>query len=78
MLFDKLESVTLCYGDAESDTIVVRAQKGCHLRVTDNACDRPKLPGDVVRVEEIENGNVNVGADYLYKGLCWYQVKGKP
>lgn len=74
MILDHVEVFTLHYRD--NSEVLVRAPKGCHLRVTDAAADRPKREGDVIRVEEIQDGAVNVGADYLYTNVSWYQTQG--
>lgn len=73
MILNFVKSVTIHYRD--NSEVVITAPKNCHLRVTDIACARPKQIGDVVRVEEIENGVVNVGADYIYTNISWYRVR---
>ncbi len=73
MIFDRLEKFTLHYHDGSE--VAIHAPKGCHLRVTDAAIARGKREGDVIRVEEIQNGVVNVGADYLHTNVSWYETK---
>lgn len=73
MIFDQLQSFTIHYRDGSETKI--RAPKNCHLRITDLAIARPKREGDVIRVEEIQDGAVSVGADYLYTNVSWYETK---
>jgi hypothetical protein len=72
MIFEPLQSFALHYRDGRE--VTVRAPKGCHLRVIDDAWGRPTREGDVVRVEEIEGGLVNVAADYIHDSLSWYET----